>query len=55
MLAGAAAPRTQPMAFTNVYNIDARADRAELLQLVDRSVREGNAQLVDQLQRQGRL
>lgn len=55
MLAGASAPRTQPMAFTNVYNIDARADRAELLQLVDRSVREGNAQLVDQLQRQGRL
>jgi uncharacterized membrane protein YgcG len=46
---------SQQMTYAPVYNIDARADRAELLQLVDRSVREGNAQLVDQLQRQGRL
>jgi hypothetical protein len=46
---------SQQMTYAPVYNIDARADRAELLQLVDRSVREGNAQLVDQLQRQGRI
>lgn len=46
---------SQQLTYAPVYQIDARADRAELLQLVDRSVREGNAQLVDQLQRQGRL
>lgn len=46
---------SRPIVYSPVYNIDARADRAELLQLVDRSVREGNAQLVDQLQRQGRI
>lgn len=38
-----------------VINIDARADRREVYELVDRAVRNGNAQLVDQLQRQGRI
>jgi phage-related minor tail protein len=46
---------TPSVVYSPVYNIDARADRAEILQLVDRSVREGNAQLVDKLSRQGAL
>lgn len=52
-MSGASSSKT--IVYSPVYNIDARADRAELLQLMDRSVREGNAQLVDQLQRQGRI
>lgn len=48
-------PMRGQIVYSPVYNIDARADRAEILQLVDRSVREGNAQLVDKLSRQGAL
>lgn len=48
-------PMRGQIVYSPVYHIDARADRAEILQLVDRSVREGNAQLVDKLCRQGAL
>lgn len=48
-------PSREKFVYSPVYNIDARADRAEILQLVDRTVRDGNAQMVDRLIRQGAL
>lgn len=38
-----------------VINIDSRTDQAEVYKLVDNAVQNGNAQLVDKLQRQGVL
>lgn len=45
----------QPIQITNVYNVDSRTDRAEIMQLMERTSRQNNAQLVEQLQRQGAL
>ncbi|MBS1170020.1 MAG: phage tail tape-measure protein [Burkholderiaceae bacterium] len=41
--------------YAPVINIDSRTDRNEVYALVTRAVQNGNAQLVDRLQRQGRL
>lgn len=40
---------------SSVINIDSRTDRAEVAQLVTRAVEQGNAMLVDRLQRSGAL
>lgn len=50
MLSGGASVHYAP-----VISIDSRTDRNEVFALVTRAVQNGNAQLVDRLQRQGRL
>lgn len=41
--------------YAPVIQIDSRTDRREIAELVDRSLRSNNAQLIDQLKRQGRI
>lgn len=43
------------VSYAPVIHIDSRADRAEVEALVNRSVRQGNAELVDRLQRAGAI
>lgn len=45
----------QAITYAPVITIDSRTDRAEVFSLVDKAVRNGNAQLVDKLQRSGRI
>lgn len=41
--------------YAPVIQIDSRTDRREIAELVDRSLRSNNAQLIDQMKRQGRI
>ena len=41
--------------YAPIINIDARTDRAEVDRIVQRAVRQGNAELVEKLQRQGAI
>lgn len=41
--------------YAPVIQVDSRTDRREVAELIDRSLRNNNAQLVDQLSRQGRI
>jgi hypothetical protein len=41
--------------YAPVISIDSRTDRGEVMRLVNQAVQNGNNQLVDRLQRQGRI
>lgn len=53
---GQSAPsNTVQVTYAPTIQIDSRTDQAEVRSIVDRAVKNGNAQLVDQLQRAGRI